>query len=211
MTKEQLDLYIDINNNGSRIANFIRKEKLPITKIDWLTDLDKIDLSVLRTRLICNMKQCHQTARIELEQLGESKIDDSNYNHYINMLGDPATNDLIEFIKQGNKIIPPIYLLALEYDGNTFKTNKLHKEKGLCDGGHRLFVSRLLGLTEIPVIVLEKIEIFIFPYDKWTFKYDNISLTVSSTDGKNEFNFDLCKMCVDHERTKIDTLAFSLS
>jgi len=200
MTKEELDYYFSKKENGKRIAR-----KFENIKIEWETDLSKIDLSVLKSNFPYKLEDANTKFHI-----GVIKTDMLNNSvlRELQLHRDPRTHDLVEFIKAGNKIIPPIWITSLEYDGNAFKTNELCST--FSDGSHRMFVSEMIGLNEIPAIYIERIMKFYFPLKKWKFLYGNTDLSIKSLDEKIEFYFPLCKIEIDSDRLSEDVFAFSV-
>lgn len=166
--------------------------RLKNLKINWETDLDKMDFSLLRSTPDCNIKKSY----IDKLNLTSTHHWDCCDNDFGIAIRDKATQTLLKFIIDGNKIIPPLYTKAFIYDGETFTTKE---EPGLrqTDGGHRLFLSAAIGLKEIPIIVHEKIVEYSFPMDKWDVECVEENLIFKRKDGNDMFELDVNKIWIN--------------
>lgn len=158
--------------------------------IEWETDLDKMNFSALRSQYDFNPNEVHQKVWID-------KIDLANEFDGIEaatlereFLNDKATIDLINFIAEGNKIIPALYVKQLEFCGGTF-TYKDITGVQRNDGSHRIFVSKFIGLNKIPAIMCERVTKFTFPLDKWEFECTDEVLTAQSKSSSHKLEFDM--------------------
>lgn len=167
-------------------------EQLKNLKIDWETDLEKMDFSLLRSTPDCNIKKSY------IDKLNLTKTHHWNCcdNDFGITIRDKATQNLLKFIIDGNKIIPPLYTKVFVYDGETF-TIKEEPELSQADGGHRLFLSAAVGLEEIPIIVHEKIVKYSFPMDKWDFECVDENLIFKRKDGNDMFELDVNKIWIN--------------
>lgn len=174
-------------------------EQLKNLKIDWETDLEKIDFTMLKTKAHCDINSS-TIEKINLELNSEYFCVD------IHGFFDMGMFDLIDFIEAGNKIIPPLYCRHLQYNGENYSTKKMLETTGtncndpeLCrhDGSHRLAISKYLGLKEIPIIVYAKILEYLFPINKWDFEFIDDSLIFKRKDGDDLFKFDVNKISIN--------------
>ena len=161
------------------------KESLQNSVIEWETDLNKIDLSVLRSQTGINLDDEFQKVWIDkLDVVDKSKSIDEFHDIEMwqlkrDFFKDKATLELIEFIEKGNKLIPPLYIKPLYFCGETFSYSQIH-DVYRSDGGHRLFVSQFVSLNEIPIIMAERVTRFSFPVDKWEFEYTDDNFKAKS-------------------------------
>ena len=166
-------------------------ELLKNLKIDWETDLEKMNFSLLRSKINYDLKNPY----IDKINITKTPYFTGSEIDSIHMMKDSATIDLVEFIAKGNKIIPPLYIKPFEYDGETYSTKEV-PELQLRDGGHRLFLSAFMGLEEIPIIVHDNIEKYYFPLSKWNYECVEESLIVKSKDGIHVFEFDFNRISI---------------
>ncbi len=181
MTKQQIENCFKIIEEYQDL-----KEKLSHIEINWETDLEKMDFSKLRS----NVSFDKTIARIDKYAIERFLDNETELN---NFLVSKETIALIKFICTGAKIIPPLQIKLLKYNGETYKIEEM---SDLCfvDGNHRLTLSTYLGLKEIPVIVSEYIKNYQFPVSKWDFDYNDTTFTAKSKNGKHEFVFEIERM-----------------
>ena len=189
-TKLELDNHFNALERTQRL-----KKSLQTLKIEWETDLDKMDFSALRTGPAYDSEAKHQKIRVDVIDISNEWDDLQKKDLEKDFFSNIATLNLIEFIAKGNKIIPPLYLQNLEYCGDTFTT----KVQGIhrADGAHRVFVSFILGLKEIPIVLVEKIGKFSFPSDKWDFEYTDNLLIAKSKNGNHRIELDNTRIVID--------------
>jgi len=186
MTKEEIQ-------NALKSLELVQnsKKRLGKLKIDWETDLEQMNFSLLRSTPDCNIKNSRMDKIDPRTEMGDKEECARDF------LRDPATHALIEFIENGNKIIPPLYVRQFEYDGETFSTKET-SFFGRTDGGHRVFVSMYLGLKEIPIIVHDKITKYSFPVDKWDFECMDEGFTAKSKNGEHKIEFDNRRLWIEN-------------
>ena len=199
MTREEIQ---DNLKNLEQVQNF--KKRLQKLKVNWETDLEQMNFSFLRSNPDCDIKNSRMDKINPITEFGDIKEAARDF------LNDPFTYDLIEFIETGNKVIPPLYINPLEYDGQTFSTKETSNLFRV-DGTHRVLVSSYLGLKEIPIIVHEKIVKYSFPVEKWDFEYSDESFTAISKNGEQRIRLDNRRVWIDNRMFSEDILAVSIS
>lgn len=162
------------------------KSKLPTLKIEWETDIEKMDFSKLKS--FSNSDKINYTTA-QLKTIPLEKIEENLF-----IVGDTERMlNLIELVSSGKKIIPPMY--AIEYvirNGEKMIYNQFNS----LDGSHRKKLASYLGLTEIPVVVFERMKKYQFTVSKWKFEYNNDSLTVKSSTNEDSYTFYFNEWCV---------------
>lgn len=148
--KEEFQKQLDISK-GAEIAKEVIKNGL---KIEWETDLEKMDFSKLRTPhdILSDKK-----FKIEYHQLSELNSDSRWPNLVTEM--DEAMINLIDFIKAGNKVIPP-QIIRVPKIYHEITLDRLYRgftKEGLdvADGCHRISLAKNLGHIQIPCLVYD--------------------------------------------------------
>lgn len=173
---------IEYINNSKKYAIEIEKVK----SIDWETDIDKMDFSKLRNAQIKGLA----LKSVEYVDTPEATI-----------FYDDAMCELIDFVKDGNKIIPPLFLTTHKImDGIKEK-----EETYWFDGHHRLMLSNHLKLKQIPIVKFEAEE-YSFRVEKWDIQHDGESVTFQSIRDGQKYSFDLSYVSIDHEISYGDIL-----
>lgn len=144
---------------SERISRIDIVKNLQGLSIEWEKDITKMDFSALRSGALFDINYKYQTIRIENQPIDIGTDIDCWFR-------DPATFNLIDFIKKGNKLIPPVKVNQLEYCGTTHTTRYMSTGT---DGNHRQFIYQYLGFKEIPMIIVDKTCRFMFPIDMWGF------------------------------------------
>lgn len=182
---------VEIQNSIRNLRMIQNPEKsLYELKINWETDIEQMNFSELRSTPECDIKNSRVDKFDPRNEFGDLK---EAAKHFFS---DQATYNLIEFIKNGNKIIPPLYIQSLEYDGETFSMKKI-APIWKADGYHRVFVSAWIGLKEIPVIVTEKIEKYSFHIDKWDFECTDERIIAKSKNSEHRIEIDNTRAHID--------------
>lgn len=135
MRKNEIEKYVKLLG---RIE--AAKSKLPTLKIDWETDIEKIDFSKLYS--FQSVKDINLTI-IRIEMIPVERMDDNLF------YGEDAERmlNLIEFVDNGKKIIPP--LSCIDYtikDGEKIICSDMHPADGL----HRRKLASAIGLLKYP-------------------------------------------------------------
>lgn len=130
-------------------------------KINWETDIKKIDLEKLFGG---NPVKGLKYLRIDKIKIEPNPNKDELFS---TAMESERFLDLIELIKTGTKIIPPIYVD--EYiikDG----IKEIKEPSWFVDGMHRRRIAACLQLPEIPIMVFERIDYYLFTPGKWKFE-----------------------------------------
>lgn len=195
------NIYTQIN-----LINRVRgiKDALLATPIIWETDTKKIDFSKLRTPI--SFGRTGETMRIDTINplVAANPYWDENNKELFSGNDTPIMMDLAELVISGEKIIPPIYCLTYRViDGERV----LVDNTGLMDGSHRLRLSAYMGLTEIPIIVFDRVLEYSFSPDKWDFEQVDDRLTMKPLFGGEVYEFHLGGHCyIDEMRTDYLTI-----
>lgn len=120
--------------------------------IQWEMDIAKIDLDPLKTSLIDDIKnnlvQDYEIVMLNLDKVVSRHCNNPDKVYPKDKLWvkrQPHTiARLIEFIENGNKIIPPI-IQPID-----------NKNLAIIDGNHRISLCRFLKLNNIPFLVMKK-------------------------------------------------------
>lgn len=130
-------------------------------KINWETDIKKIDLEKLFGG---NPVKGLKYLRIDKIKIEPNPNKDELFS---TAMESERFLDLIELIKTGTKIIPPVYVD--EYiikDG----IKEIKELAWFVDGMHRRRIAACLQLPEIPIMVFERITHYLFTPGKWKFE-----------------------------------------
>lgn len=143
MTRDEFEKYLNVVHEKSRIKEIIKNKEIDI---DWETDKSKIDLSVLRSYSDCeNVPVAQSIEYIETEKISQS------IPLFCENLSDSAQiMELVELIKTGRKIIPPVFNIYVKIIDGVVKSES---ELMFRDGMHRIRIASALELKEIPIIV----------------------------------------------------------
>jgi len=57
------------------------------------------------------------------------------------------------------------------------------------DGGHRIVLSRSIGLSKIPAVVIESLDRFTFSKSEWQFDYDDNNIEAKNINSNKRFVF----------------------
>ena len=120
--------------------------------IQWETNINKIDLSRLKSSLIDdlknNLKQDYEIAILNLDKVVSRHCNNPDKVYPKDKLWverQPHTiARLIEFIESGNKIIPPIIQPIDD------------KNLAIIDGNHRIALCRFLKLNNVPFLLMKR-------------------------------------------------------
>lgn len=166
MNKQEFDKQIE-NIKAIQQA----KNSLENLTINWETDIEKMNFQALRSSTRLDLNDEFQEVWIDKMDITcqWQEIESSQLEK--DFFGDKATIELINFIVQGdNKIIPPMNMQHLEFCGETSTTRSI-SDITQVDGAHRIFVSKRIGLNEIPTINIKRVTKFTFPLTKWEFDF----------------------------------------
>jgi len=184
MTKKELDNFF---KDLERIEH--AKYILPNLKIEWETDIDKMDFLALRSyklipKLIDDHNKEFKSLSIEIIEL--DKYDSGGL--FTSYPGALQFLNLIDLVESNIKIIPPTFDRPMQMVNGELNTMG---ELSRTDGSHRIILSRIMGLTKIPGVVIETINKFTFSKSEWQFDYDDNNINVRNINNDKKFNFVL--------------------
>lgn len=186
---------IDRINEQIKIIERIErvKEVFPHLKINWETDIQKMDFSKLRTTI--NFGRNKSTLRLEKINPIEIKNSYAEGNAGLLSYDLPNTLNLIELMLSGERIIPPIFCdLYRLIDGEKMAIEGL----SMVDGSHRLWVSSQLNLEEIPILRFDRVQEYCFTPTKWKFEEtEGGRLIVKSISGNKDYIFDVNNISIE--------------
>jgi len=157
-------------NNYTNVAQrtYEAKKLLKILTINWASDPEEMQFEKLRSgsTFICSCKflRMDKIKIEEVPQFGEIGLFQEVHESL-------RFIELIELMASGAKIIPPIYVVDVTYvDG-------VRSEKNIefMDGSHRIRIAKLLQLSEIPIVVMERVISYVFTVDQWSFKASKVT------------------------------------
>ena len=187
---KQIENQIDVIENVKKAREAFEAGTL---KINWETDIDKMEFSKLHTAPNVNKK----IARIEYEPISEDIK--SNLNHessffdLIDVGGKDRMPNLLRVVMSNVKVIPP-YEQRIFSIINGIKSPDYHTS---ADGWHRRLLSHFLGLVKIPTVVEDIIRDYCFDPNKWIFYAEDNTLKVNAIDGDQVYEFDLSDWYID--------------
>ncbi|WP_436417170.1 hypothetical protein KCV26_11795 [Petrimonas sulfuriphila] len=168
MTKEEIQKHINWINRIDRA-----KEIVSELHIDWETDIEMMDFSKLYNFPL-------KISRIMSKSLFFAPVDPGVVQQTIierdTILTDWKMSELIEFVKEGNKIIPPSVITYNTVVDGIVTKNHFY----LADGSHRQMLSAILGLKIIPFVKIETYENIKFSIDKWSINYQGDFIVLES-------------------------------
>lgn len=175
MNKQEIENQIQLIERIERC-----KKALPTLKINWETDIEKMPFQEMYGGdWIYRNWRPTKSETYKLEK-------DESHNEIVFTEYDFKMLNLIELVMSGAKIIPPIF--AIEYqiiDGEKSILTPLH----LVDGTHRVWLSRYLGLTEIPITITEIIQKYGFT-QPFEIVYQDDSVEINKNGKKYIFKYD---------------------
>lgn len=139
-----------------------------LTTIDWETDIEKMEFDKLYGGgCLSESDTFLRMDTLSIEQDPDIHLLFSSITDSERMV------NLIELMASGAKIIPFTHLIeSYTLDGVKMITDNI----SFIDGSHRKRIASYLGLTEIPVVVFERIGYHLFTPGKWIFEEDVISI-----------------------------------
>lgn len=185
---EQINEQIQLIERVERVKEVLKN---PNFKINWETDIEKMDFQKLRTPISFGRLK----STIRLEQINPCEVRNSYAEgNGIFSYDLPNTLNLLELMVSGERIIPPIfYDLYKLIDGEKMAVDGLTMH----DGSHRIWVSSQLNLEEIPILRYDKVQDYCFTPNKWKFECPEESrLVVKSIIGNSEYVFDTNKIII---------------
>lgn len=158
-TQEKINNYIDI----SRRAADAKKALQDIT-INWATDPQDMPFEKLESGIVGNNYKFQKIDKIKIEPK-------PGVNLFNGAQDSLRFVKLIELIQGGAKIIPPLYVTEVVLIDGV----RTEKEPYFLDGQHRIALAQYLGLTEIPIVLMENITSYIFTLNRWSFSPKRIT------------------------------------
>lgn len=165
----------------------------------FLTDKAEIRDSIQNVKTK-NLLDLNQQFTIEYHSPGRLPCLLIEKNGYLPYL-DEKMFDLIEFVKQGNRLVPPVMIRTTKY---IEWIEQPEKNYWLEDGVHRTTLAYILGIKGIPFILMsaDKLEFSIFSND---LTIDNEKLVVSGTKGQNAvFSLGDFSICINTENQTVE-------
>ena len=190
ITKEQIENQIDIL---AKIKKAKEEYEAGTLKINWETDIEKMEFSKLRSKPPVNREKI----KIEYVEMSDNwGLDLKSGVTFDDMLeagGRSIMCDLLQVVMSDTKVIPPV-----GYRGFTIVDGvKSDNYSTSFDGAHRALLSHFLGLKEIPMLLEDRIMWYSFTPDRWTFTVENETLFVSAVDGDEVHEFNLSDYIID--------------
>jgi hypothetical protein len=170
------------------------KQNIKSLKIEWETDIEKIDLSVLASKpTIPSMPVINTVPSIikRIEWIELTKIE-----HRINkdLFAEYDTERylaLFKLIESGTKIIPPIIQQGFQFiNGEIQEINQVATFR-VADGNHRVNLSYYLNLKEIPILFIKTLSRYSFERRLWNISCNNGGIEFKEKNGKRVFDFPL--------------------
>lgn len=166
--------------------SLLRRQPKPIV---WETDVNKIDIKKLRNGFAA--VEGYTFSRLDKTNLAEFYSQDFNgksvflsgdtmqeINENLNkrtaeeIVSSGASRylEIISLIEKGVKLIPPLYIESNSYIDGEF----IRGEAEFIDGKHRESVAYALGWKEVPILIYERLDRYLFSPDKWEFEVRKI-------------------------------------
>lgn len=168
---------------------FIDSLRNGTAKLDWQweTDIKKMDFSKLRSRISVDPDQ-----ELMILKLEDIHAPDNREQFF----RDPATKNLVHFIEQGNKIIPPVGAFSSIIEDGEKVSECFYSS----DGAHRVNLAYLLGKKEIPVLAKKIVSQYSFTLGQWVFEEVNKMIIAK---GKTTVEFIAENYLLDSDVEKI--------
>jgi hypothetical protein len=160
-------------NKRAELIRRIKEAKITLdsfTTIDWETDIEKMEFD----KLFGGGCLSETDTFLRMDTLSIEPDPDKDKDTLFGSITDSERMvNLIELMASGAKIIPFTHLVeSYTLDGVKMITDNI----SFIDGSHRSRIASYLGLTEIPVVVFERIGYHLFTPGKWIFEEDVISI-----------------------------------
>lgn len=186
MTKEQFDSYIE----NMKVAEELKKCWKEI-HIDWETDPEKINLSQVASASMFesyikensdNVKYSIEIVKMEDIQQNSAELFGIDFMRFV---------ELYKIIKSGIKIIPPLVTKGYSIlDGEICLPS--HSLPIICsDGEHRVRLCRHLDIKDIPILIVYKLEKYVFTKTMWDIECDGLNIILSHKEIDKSFTIPL--------------------
>ena len=179
MTRDEFKKYLNVVHEKSRIKEIIKNKEI---NIDWETDKSKIDLSVLRSYSDSENVPVAQS----IEYIETEKISQSNPLFFESLSDSAQIVELVELIKTGRKIIPPIFNIDIKTIDGVVKSES---ELMFRDGMHRIRIASALELKEIPIIVTKTYSHF-YHFSNNSIKVTDDEVIIKSESYTHRYSFE---------------------
>ena len=184
MTQNEVKTYIENLGAVERM-----KSNLDNLKIEWETDITKIDLSVLASEpQIPNVPG----TQLKIEWVETSIIKGVIYSKEILKEGSiERFVELYKLIESEVKVIPPLVIREIEFVDGEIKETEQQKFISISDGAHRLSLSKHLKLAQIPVLVAEVPHKHYFTKSMWNVTYNESTIELTQKSGEKKCSLPL--------------------
>ena len=147
------------------------KQTLDTLTINWATDISEIDFNKIPGKGgLLNRDKFIKVSKRAIEPNPDKEA------LFQSVLDSERIVDLIELMASGEKIIPPMYADIYDLkDGELI----LKESMWFIDGSHRTRIASFLQLPEIPIVVFERINRYLFTPNLWSFKAKELKDTHS--------------------------------
>lgn len=191
MNKQEIENQIQLIERIERC-----KKALPTLKINWETDIEKMPFLGMPgfDWFYRNWRPTKsETYKLEKEEFIDDLFIEPNGRIML---------PLFELVMSGAKIIPPIF--AIEYqiiDGE----KSILTPFSLVDGRHRILLSKYLGLSEIPITIMEKIQKYGFT-QPFEIEYRDSCVVIKKDGIEYLFNYNEWYLDNNYDRLTFDKL-----
>lgn len=168
------------------------KIELPSLKINWETDIEKMDFSKLENAI----PFLKNNISLNLAYIEETPVSvDEIFDGYW-----PASFmfDFLKIVKRSEKIIPPITRVGYEVTDGIIK--KIEKQF-LCNKGKRMLLARLLCCQKIPTLLWEVVQVYKFTPSLYVFKCIENKIIIENKSSGQKFVIDLDYYHIDIDET----------
>lgn len=179
MTKQELEKYLHrldtVDNTMESISTLL---------IEWETDINSIDFSVLASDVIIPDRELQE---IKIEWFPVSEICARVKNEPFENVETERMLNIIELIQSGIKLIPPIAIKQMQMiNGIIQPVDERPVHELIYDGTNRLILSLHSNQAQIPVIIIEQVVKVVFSKSLWNISYTDefINLQHNETDQK---------------------------
>lgn len=162
---------IDKINKQINLINRVSKAKEAIDnlRINWETDVEKMPFDNLLSGNMVKGCKYLRMDKIKIESyLDKEQLFNNTYHQVERVV------NLIELINSNHKIIPPMCVYNYDLiDGvkvvEGLNDSNRHEYRQV-DGNHRKMIAAFMQLPEIPVVLFERLNSYMFTPDKWMFE-----------------------------------------
>jgi hypothetical protein len=193
MTHEQFEKYLADKVAFQRIKT-TKESDIKSLNIEWETDISKIDLSVLNSKinlpLILVPKGSIPSVNLKVEWVD---MKDLQHRTTQDILTDPDIrrySSLVALIQSSTKVIPPISWRSFKIVNGDVVFDEISPVT-VGDGNHRLALAKYLGLQKVPILFIECLCQVVFDNTLWDCSCKGEIIEMKEKKGDKEFNFFL--------------------